>query len=322
MILRLFSLACLCITLALFTGCSNAVGRANDGAPSGTGFLVKKLPNERRYGVFVPRNYDPGKPYPVILFLHGGFENGSDPDKAFSVGLGPVVADRAANFEYIAIFPQARGSWRDDHETDDAYTALQEVRRSYRVDNSRVILTGLSWGGYGVWTLAEQHPSEFAAIVPMCANEKPDAVPAIRGIPTWCFHNALDPFVSCGDSKNMVNLINEAGGKAKITTYGAFGHDVWVRAYKEPELWTWLAQQRKAGAAPSIVPGPAASGRVMPNRRPPTVPIRQVVPQMAAVLPEAGVVRARSKTRGVASASPLKPVANSPSRLASAGEWP
>lgn len=239
-------------TMAFSTGCSNAVSKANASAPKGTGFVVSNLPtNQRKYGVFVPYNYDPNKAYPTILFLHGGFENGSNPETAFNVGLGPEIADHAKEFGYIVIFPQARDSWRSgDVELNDAYAALQETRRHYRVDDSRVILTGLSWGGYGVWALAEKHPTDFAALVPMCGNDKLDAVPAIKGIPIWAFHNTMDPFISCGDSRVMVDAVNKAGGQAKLTTYTALGHDVWVRAYRDLDLWKWMGQQHRAAAAP------------------------------------------------------------------------
>jgi predicted peptidase len=268
------------------------VSRANEGAKAGTGFQIHQLANGRKYGVFVPHSYSPSKWYPTILFLHGGFENGSDPDKAFNVGIGPVIADKAETFEYIVIFPQARSSWRDGPtETNDAYAALQETRKKYRVDDARVTLTGLSWGGYGVWALAQEHPTEFCALVPMCGNEKTDAVPAVKRIPTWCFHNNLDPFVSAGDSKNMVNLINEAGGQAKITTYGAIGHDVWVRAYKEPELWAWIGKQRKAGTVtPAAAPGARATApgaRATTGVRPVTAGVRATA--MPKVIPARGV---------------------------------
>jgi predicted peptidase len=249
-------LAAVVIVGLVATGCSGSgtIKQANAGARAGTGFVVRELPGEnRKYGVFVPHGYDGTKAYPVILFLHGAFEGGDNPGVAFSVGLGDAIADKAANFDYIAVFPQTRsGNWKESNEDlGDAYKALQDVKKNYRVDNDRVVLSGLSIGGYGVWALAKQYPNEFAALVPMCGYDKLDAVPAVKGIPTWVFHNTMDPFVGVGDSKVMVEAINKAGGNAKLTTYGAVGHDVWKRAYREPELWRWLAQQRRSGASAS-----------------------------------------------------------------------
>jgi predicted peptidase len=236
----------------LLTGCAgDAVGKANKSARTGTGFVVKELAatksgKPRKYGVFVPLAYDGTKQYPVILFLHGLFEGGDNPEKAFDVGIGPAIAERAGNFEYIVVIPQTHGDWKENSaDLADAYTALQEVKQQYNVDPNRIILSGLSIGGYGVWALAQQHPGEFAALVPMCGYDKPDAVPAIKHIPTFVFHNSMDPFVSVGDSRSMVKAIQAAGGSAKLKEYGAIGHDCWDRAYREDELWKWMADQRK-----------------------------------------------------------------------------
>jgi predicted peptidase len=234
------------------------VANASKGAPAGTGFVVKNLGGSesgRKYGVFVPHNYDGTRPYPVILFLHGAFEGGGNPSKAFSVGLGPVISEQASTFDFIAIFPQTRGNWGENtKDLADAYQALQEVKRDYRVDGSRVILTGLSIGGYGVWALAEKHPGEFAALVPMCGYDKLDAVPEVRGIPTWIFHNNMDPFVSVGDSRAMERELKKQGADVRLTVYTAFGHDVWVRAYREDALWQWMRQQRRTDRQTSYIP--------------------------------------------------------------------
>lgn len=253
-------LVCLSLGLVGCGGSSGTVKKANAGAKLGeTGFVIKTLEGgavkDRKFGVFVPYGYDGSKAYPVILFLHGAFEGGGNPEVAFSVGLGAEIAARAKTFDYIAIFPQTRGGNWGAESTDlaDAYRALQQVKRQYKVDNDRVILTGLSIGGYGVWALAEEHPDEFAALVPMCGYSKPDAVPAIKHIPTWAFHNNMDPFVMVGASTGMIDRMKKAGAKdARITTYVAMGHDVWVRAYREETLWAWLAQQRRTRGAGAV----------------------------------------------------------------------
>jgi predicted peptidase len=74
-------------------------------------------------------------------------------------------------------------------------------------------------------------------------------VPDLKGIPIWCFHNDLDMLVGCGGSREMCKRINEAGGNAKLTTYGGLAgdlnHNVWDRAYKEPDLVPWMLRQRR-----------------------------------------------------------------------------
>lgn len=228
-------------------GCvGSAAKKVNETAHPGRGFVLRTVPGtDRSYGVYIPNSYDGTRAYPVILFLHGGFEGGSNPAKAFGVGLGPVIAERMNQFEYIVVVPQSRGDWgAQTQDLANAYKALEDVKSTYRTDPSRVILTGLSFGGYGVWALAEKHPHVFAALVPLCGFDKVDAVPSIRHHPIWMFHNTMDPIVFCGESREMEAALKKAGANVRLTTYSAFGHDVWERAYRETELWTWIGQQR------------------------------------------------------------------------------
>ncbi|MCA9007217.1 MAG: hypothetical protein KDA70_18240, partial [Planctomycetaceae bacterium] len=75
-----------------------------------TGFVnavYKDDQGEHRYVVFVPKNYNPEKKYPVILFLHGAGERGNDGLKPIQVGLGPVIKQQEDSFPFVVVFPQA-----------------------------------------------------------------------------------------------------------------------------------------------------------------------------------------------------------------------
>src|SRR5687768_1618267 len=102
--LKLWSIFLLAGCLSLFTGCSaQSIDWSNTGAPSGTGFLNKSFTFEgqpQNYTVFVPHNFQPNSKYPVVVFLHGVLEGGSDGRKCVTVGLGPIVNDRANTFPF------------------------------------------------------------------------------------------------------------------------------------------------------------------------------------------------------------------------------
>jgi predicted peptidase len=119
------------------------------------------------------------------------------------------------------------------------------VAGDYSVDPKRVILTGLSNGGHGVWAVAARYPDRFAGLVPMCGHSDLDDVDKLTKIPIWCFHNSVDPFVPSGGSKEMCQQINKLGGNAKYTQYGDFGHNCWDKAYSDGELWKWMAGQSR-----------------------------------------------------------------------------
>jgi predicted peptidase len=239
--------------LTLAGGCTSSGGvmeAANKGAPSGTGMKIKAVTDNygtRKYGLFVPHNYNPKRAWPVIVFLHGLGEGGSSAESNLTVGLAPAIADRAKTFPFIAVFPQTTGSWSGKDKYQKVLNTLAQVKHDYVVDADRVYLTGLSTGGYGTWVLGAQHPEVFAAIVPMCAYTAYDEVDEIakNRMPVWCFHNSADPFVFASGSKEMCDRIRKAGGAAKYTQYGAVGHNCWDRAYRDDDLYKWMLAQKR-----------------------------------------------------------------------------
>src|SRR5262249_53053086 len=156
------------------------------------------------------------KAYPVILFLHGAGETGSDGKKQASVGLGKAVKAQEKSFPFITIFPQSqKRTWQaGSADADRALAILDEIQKEYRADARRVYLTGLSMGGYGTWSLAQKYPERWAAIAPICggigrradadafkgAAEKISRV----GLPCWCFHGSADPAVPVAQSRGMM----------------------------------------------------------------------------------------------------------------------
>jgi predicted peptidase len=221
-----------------------------------TGFLSRAFKDAKgqtsRYALFVPHDYSPERPVPVILFLHGGGEAGTDGQKQTEVGLGPAVRARAATFPFLVVFPQAQervpatfGTWLPGQpDGDRALAILDEVQEEYSTDRKRVYLTGISVGGFGTWQLAAAYPDRWAAIVPVCAIGPRTKVDALKRIPCWCFHDDADGNVPVDHSRDMVNLLKEAGGEPRYTEYPGVGHDCWDKAYATDELYEWLLKQQ------------------------------------------------------------------------------
>jgi predicted peptidase len=248
--MRQLSLLCAALMMSMLVGCSaRSIDWENTGAPKGTGFQTKQLQfegNSQNYTVFVPWNYSPANHYPVVMFLHGVMEGGSDGRKCVTVGLGPEVNSRASTFPFIAVFPQSTSDWESDYHARLAIATLDQVLKDYPAgDRDRVFLTGLSNGGDGTWSIGTKYTDRFAGLVPMCSAANHDDAPKLTHIPIWAFHNSIDPFRNCGGIKSMCEKVNEAGGNAKFTEYGEFGHDCWTRAYSEGEVFTWMQSLRK-----------------------------------------------------------------------------
>jgi predicted peptidase len=202
---------------------------------------------EVKYVVFVPADYKGDKPYPLILFLHGAGETGTDGTKQTKTGIGAAIRKQEKTFPCIVVFPQSqKGGWRaESAEGKRAVAILDEVAKEFKVDDKRIYLTGLSMGGMGTWSMAAAHPEKWAAIVPICGRGDPATAEKIKDIPCWCFHGDADTAVKVEGSRNMIKALEAAGAKPKYTEYPGVGHNSWDRAYATKELWEWLLMQQK-----------------------------------------------------------------------------
>jgi predicted peptidase len=198
-----------------------------------------------RYGLFVPHLYKADKTYPLILFLHGHGESGTDGRRPVEVGLGPAIRQRERTFPFLALFPQSQKfSWQaTSDDSRRALAILAEVMNQYQVDPQRVYLTGLSMGGFGTWSLAARYPKRWAALVPVCGGGNPQHAAKIKDIPCWCFHGAADTVVPVTRSREMIQALQAEGGAPRYTEYPGVGHDSWTNAYGTAELYEWLLQQ-------------------------------------------------------------------------------
>ena len=166
------------------------------------------------YLLFLPQGYETSdKHWPLILFLHGSGESGTNLAKVKTHG-PPKVVESKPGFPFILVSPQSPGhGWN----VDTLNALLDDVISNYRVDKRRVYLTGLSMGGSGTWSLAAAHPERFAAIVPVCGHGNPADAKKLAALPIWVFHGAQDPKVPVQRSREMVEAIKAAGGNIKFT---------------------------------------------------------------------------------------------------------
>ena len=213
------------------------------------GFHVRTLKGsegDRKYTVYVPKGYDGGRKFPVVLFLHGSGERGDDGILPAQVGLGPAIMNAPEAFQAIAVFPQARRTWAaGSDDAKAALAALDEVVREYKCDPMRVVLTGLSMGGRGAWEVASAEPARFSAVVPVCGMGKPESAKTLAPLPTWAFVGDADRDATVLNTRAMIEAIRAAGGTPKFTEYRGVGHNSWDRAYETPALVEWMLAQTR-----------------------------------------------------------------------------
>jgi predicted peptidase len=199
----------------------------------------------RNYAVYVPKGYEPTRSYPTIFFLHGLFEGGNDGHAMTGVGIGPALAKHPERFNGIVVMAQTSGSWRNDDQMPLAMATLDDAVRKFNIDANRVVLTGLSTGGAGVYKLGANYRDRFAALMPMCGHAVPELVPRLTKIPVWAFTNSTDPFVPSSNARTMVEKINKAGGNAQLTVFSSFGHNCWDDAYGDPKVVDWMLSRKR-----------------------------------------------------------------------------
>ncbi len=191
----------------------------------------------------LPDDYDAGKKYPVILFLHG---SGSRSDTVSPLANNPFfkITSEHKDFPFIVIAPQAHPNttWYDFIPTLKRLVA--QIYKRDDVDIERVYAMGASMGGYGTWQLAMSIPEAFAAIVPICGGGMAWNTGRLANVDVWAFHGAKDGCVLCAESERMVAETNRRGGTAKLTIYPENGHDAWTDTYKNPEVFEWLLSHK------------------------------------------------------------------------------
>lgn len=214
------------------------------------------------YLLFLPKAYKQGsgEKFPLILFLHGAGERGSDVWKVATHG-PPKNVTSHPDFPFIVVSPQCP---EDQIWSNDVLLGLlDEIEAKYAVDTNRVYLTGLSMGGYGTWDLGLAYPERFAAIVPICGGGEfitvllstPEKTAALRTLGIWAFHGGKDPVVPVDESKRMVALMKRIGAReAKLTIYPEAQHDAWTETYNNPELYTWLLMHHRGGTTSVVDP--------------------------------------------------------------------
>ena len=196
--------------------------------------------------VFTPRTMPDSGRYPLLLFLHGIGERGRDARMVAANG-PPKVAPGRPDWPFLTVSPQCtvdedgQGWWKEA----DLHVLQQWIRDTWPVDESRLYLTGLSMGGFGVWNYAVHHPDVFAAIAPVCGGGPSDRAAALKDLPVWTFHGADDEVVPLGMTRKMVDAVNGAGGSARFTVYPGVDHHSWEPAYDDPELVRWFLKSAK-----------------------------------------------------------------------------
>lgn len=213
------------------------------------------------YNLYLPANYDPAGPaLPVVIFLHGAGERGTDNNAQVANYLNGLISNTqgATGNRAIVIAPQCpQGQvWNSINSGDQwqpsgsgksyysetptqqaarsispalqvAMDLLNNIQTTKNVNSNKVYITGLSMGGFGTWDAITRFPGKFAAAMPMSGGGNVLAAPALVNEPIWAYHGTLDTIVTPNGSTQVIDAIRSNGGTKAITTLPAEYHQGW-----------------------------------------------------------------------------------------------
>ncbi|HWA17125.1 MAG TPA: dienelactone hydrolase family protein, partial [Gemmatimonadales bacterium] len=207
------------------------------------------------YYAYLPEEhfYQAGEKFPLLVFLHGSGEKGNGTTELSKVLIHgpPKLVKNGRGFPFIIVSPQlpaSQGGWPVGLVDE----LIARAKAAYRVDTTRIYVTGLSMGGYGTWAYATSRPNVVAAVVPIAGAGSTGQACNMKNVPVWAFHGDADNTVDESGSINMVNAINACtpapAVAARVTIYPGVGHDSWTRTYDGAaghDIYDWLLQYHK-----------------------------------------------------------------------------
>ncbi len=182
---------------------------------------------------------------PLIVFLHGSGERGTDVQKVTKHG--PLKYLSNTNLDAFILAPQCpeNSYW----ESESLYQLIQKtLHDNPNIDSNRIYLTGLSMGAWGAWNLAFAHPEIFAALVPIAGFV--DRIPMIENckikhIPTQIYHGLLDDVVPVEYAITIFKKLKPCSTNLELTIFDDANHDSWSRVYDDKKIYEWMFQQIK-----------------------------------------------------------------------------
>jgi predicted peptidase len=236
-------------------------------------YVFRSAKDERMpYRLFTPARLEPGRSYPLVVFLHGAGGGGTDNLKQLQGAnvFGALVwtlPENERRHPAFVLAPQTDVNWactmydpKNPPKTladirwcppealglgaNLAFQLIDSLLGTLPIDRSRIYVTGHSMGGAGAWHMIAHRPRFFAAAVPVCGHPLPATAQAVKDVPVWNFHGVVDEIEPVATSRVMIDALRKIGGQPRHTEYTGVGHDVFMWAYTEPAVIEWLFAQR------------------------------------------------------------------------------
>lgn len=228
------------LTLSLLTSSSLAEPKAGQQTEGSVSLEVAGEKVNVGYHLYLPKNYDGDTAVPLLLFLHGSGERGDDLDLVLKWG-PPKHISKGTHYPCVVLSPQCPADERWSPET--LVQLVDWAHGAFKIDGSRMYVTGLSMGGAGTLALIDKYPKVFAAAVPICGVIETKQPKRLAEVPIRAFVGSEDKVVH-----KMIALtksVQDAGGKAKLYIFNAVGHTSWPMVYEDDDYLAWLLMHKR-----------------------------------------------------------------------------
>jgi poly(3-hydroxybutyrate) depolymerase len=219
-----------------------------------------------KYTVYFPPGYTTDRRWPVILFLHGAGERGTDGYTPTYAGLGPLLRHSPELYPCVVVFPQCE-TWDDPIFASwsiksgagrRALAILDEVELTESIDPAHRSLTGWSMGAFGATAVAAYDPTRWQAVLPIAGGYRGKDVEPLQQVSLWMIHGTEDKLVSVDHSRKLATRLGLPQGRSRYDELDGSGHEIWEQAYSDPRVAKYLIE----GGPPSeidwtIAPSPA-----------------------------------------------------------------
>ena len=236
---------------------------------------------ELPYRLFSPSIHQ-NKKIPLVIFLHGRGERGTENGERIYRNIGIIMNENSlltpqsqANYPCYILVPQCSNKTENEEwakwignspktpfkglgkdgsyvmnttpsESGEATLELIEnIVSEKAIDTSRVYIIGLSMGGFGTWDFIARKPNLFAAAIPMAGYSDPNQIENIKEIPIWIFHGNKDKWNPVEGSRKMYSLLSNVKADVRYSEYNLGHGDTFKKAFKEPELISWMFSKSK-----------------------------------------------------------------------------
>ncbi len=216
----------------------------------------------------LPEKYDRKTKYPLIIYLHGY----SPYLDIVNWGTLPEgLQELADKLDACVVLPFARGN--TDFQgigEQDVLNVIRQMEKRYNIDEDRIVLSGMSMGGMGVWTIGSHYPQLFAGLLVISGRGdfyfwhkmKPDSLPAykkllidrefaashisnLRNLPVQVFHGTADTLIPLEEARHMNELLSPKNPLFKYQEIEGGDHWIHEKVYSDKDLIGWLRDVRR-----------------------------------------------------------------------------